>query len=80
MEFLQEKGQNDRKEMYDYLKLMHNIFQKHTEHVNMLELHDEASKTQLNDTGAQDTEKSTAHSPEKEDCANMMLPAGRGTS
>ena len=80
MEFLQEKGQNDRKEMYDYLKLMHNIFQKHTEHVNMLELHDEASKTQLNDTGAQDAEKNTAYSPENEDSANMMLTAGRGTS
>ena len=66
--------------MYDYLKLMHNIFQKHIEHVKMLKLHDEASKTQLNDTGAQDAEKNTAHSPEKEDSANMMLTAGWGTS
>ena len=80
MEFLQEKGQNDRKEMYDYLKIMHNIFQKHSEHAHMLEIHDEASKTQPNDIDAPDAAKNSAHSPMKEDGATEMLTAGQAAS
>ena len=34
MEFLQDKGHNDRKEMYDYLKIIHNIFLKSKEHTH----------------------------------------------
>ena len=66
--------------MYNYLKSMYNIFQKYTEHVNMLKLHQETSKTQQNDNSAQEVAKSSANSPENGDGANKMSPAGRGTS
>ena len=80
MEFLQDKGQNDRKEMYDYLKIIHNIFLKNKEHAQMLEIHEEASKTQPNDIDAPDAANKTAHSPMKEDDAVTMLAAGQATS
>ena len=80
MEFLQDKGQNDRKEMYDYLKIIHNIFLKSKEHAQMLVIHEEASKTQLNDIDAPDAANKTAHSPMKEDGTVMMIAAWQATS
>ena len=80
MEFLQDKGQNDRKEMYDYLKIIHNIFLKSEEHVRMLGIHEEASKTQPIDIDAPAAANKTANSPMKEDGDIVMLAAGQATS
>ena len=80
IEFLQENGENDRKEMYLYLCRMIHIFKRTYELAEIEDLHQDSSKTQHNDPSTEQTAEQAAESPEDGASAAEESPAGRGAS
>ena len=77
LNFLQEKGGNNHKDIHEYLRYMYNNFRKQEELINLELMHQNTGKTQRNDRSTKGAPKDSANVSVHGDSARKESSAGR---